>query len=234
MPTSPDLNATPQTARRGTAVPLLEARSLYCERDERVLFSGLDFSLQAGDVMQVQGSNGSGKTTLLRILCGLNSGYEGEIFWQGQNIHEDRETFLASLLYIGHRVGVNKILTARENLRWSCALHVPVTDSGIEQALAGVGLAGYADVTCRNMSAGQQQRVSLARLLLSPARLWVLDEPFTTLDVTGVKILENLLARHASHGGAVLVTTHHKLDVPCELRRLNLDESIRTMSEGLQ
>ena len=97
-----------------------------------------------------------------------------------------------------------------------------------------MGLAGYADVTCRNMSAGQQQRVSLARLLLSPARLWVLDEPFTTLDVAGVKILENLLARHASNGGAVLVTTHHKLDVPCELRRLNLDESIRTMSEGLQ
>lgn len=230
MSTSPDFNLDP--APQAVATPLLEARALFCERDERVLFSGLDFNIQAGDVMQVQGSNGSGKTTLLRILCGLNSGYDGEIFWRGQDIDEDRETFLASLLYIGHRVGVNKILTARENLRWSCALHAPVTDAGIEQALADVGLGGYADVTCRNMSAGQQQRVSLARLLLSPARLWVLDEPFTTLDVTGVKILENLLTRHADNGGAVLVTTHHKLDVSCELRRLNLDAPSAKRSEG--
>lgn len=204
--------------------PLLRASNLFCERDDRVLFSGLDFSLFPGDLMQVQGSNGSGKTTLLRILCGLNTSYEGDIFWQEKDIDEDRETFQASLLYIGHRVGVNKILTARENLRWSCALHSPVTDAGIDAALAGVGLAGYADVVCRNMSAGQQQRVSLARLLLSPSPLWVLDEPFTTLDVNGVKVLESLMAEHVGSGGAVLVTTHHPLNVPCELRRLNLDK----------
>lgn len=205
------------------AAPLLRARALFCERDDRVLFSALDFDLQAGDLMQVQGSNGSGKTTLLRILCGLNASYEGELFWRGVPIDEDREGFLASLLYLGHRVGVNKILTARENLRWSCALHSPVTDADIDKALARVGLTGYADVTCRNMSAGQQQRVSLARLLLSPATLWVLDEPFTTLDVHGVKTLESLLAEHVQAGGAVLVTTHHPLAVPCTLRRLNLD-----------
>ncbi len=205
------------------AVPLLRAHALFCERDDRVLFSGLDFDVQAGDLMQVQGSNGSGKTTLLRILCGLNGSYEGELYWRGVPIEEDREGFLASLLYLGHRVGVNKILTARENLRWSCALHSPVTDNDIETALARVGLAGYADVICRNMSAGQQQRVSLARLLLNPATLWVLDEPFTTLDVHGVRTLESLLAEHVLAGGAVLVTTHHPLAVPCTLRRLNLD-----------
>lgn len=203
---------------------LLRAQDLFCERDDRVLFQGLSFSLRAGELMQVQGSNGSGKTTLLRILCGLNSSYEGELFWDGVPIDEDRENFLASLLYLGHRVGVNKVLTARENLRWSCALHTPVSDQDIEAALMGVGLAGYADISCRNMSAGQQQRVSLARLLLSRARLWVLDEPFTTLDVRGVKVLENLLAAHVAASGSVLVTTHHKLDVPCELRRLNLDK----------
>jgi len=205
------------------AVPLLRAHALFCERDDRVLFSGLDFDVQAGDLMQVQGSNGSGKTTLLRILCGLNGSYDGELYWRGVPIEEDREGFLASLLYLGHRVGVNKILTARENLRWSCALHSPVTDNDIETALARVGLAGYADVICRNMSAGQQQRVSLARLLLNPATLWVLDEPFTTLDVHGVRTLESLLAEHVLAGGAVLVTTHHPLAVPCTLRRLNLD-----------
>jgi len=207
-----------------TVEPLLRTQALFCERDDRILFHDLSFCLYPGELMQVQGSNGSGKTTLLRILCGLNSAYEGELFWRGAPLEENREEFLASLLYLGHRVGVNKILTARENLRWSSALHTPVTDGGIEAALATVGLAGYADVTCRNMSAGQQQRVSLARLLLSPAALWVLDEPFTTLDVMGVHKLETLLAEHVGRGGAVLVTTHHKLDVPCELRRLNLDK----------
>ncbi|MDX1490457.1 MAG: cytochrome c biogenesis heme-transporting ATPase CcmA [Pseudohongiellaceae bacterium] len=202
---------------------LLDAHELFCERDDRVLFSGLNFSLDAGDLMQVQGSNGSGKTTLLRILCGLNSSYEGEIRWQGEDIHDMREEFQAALHYIGHRAGVNKVLTARENLRWSVALHRQVSDTDIDDALARVGLLGYADVVCRNMSAGQQQRVSLAGLLLSPARLWVLDEPFTTLDVKGVKILENLLVQHVEGGGAVLVTTHHQLDVAWNLRRLNLD-----------
>lgn len=206
-----------------SVIALLEARDLFCERDDRVLFSGLDFSLNAGDLMQVQGSNGSGKTTLLRILCGLNTSYEGQILWQGDDIFDMREQFQSSLHYIGHRAGVNKILTARENLRWSAALHCVVSDTDIDAALARVGLVGYADVVCRNMSAGQQQRVSLAGLLLSPARLWVLDEPFTTLDVNGVKMLEHLLAEHVSEGGAVLVTTHHPLNVPYELRRLDLD-----------
>ncbi len=220
---SPSASSHPETPNVLHTTPLLEGRGLFCERDDRVLFAGLDFMLQEGQLMQVQGSNGSGKTTLLRILCGLNSVYEGELFWEGVPLDECREHFLASLLYLGHRVGVNKILTARENLRWSCALHAPVSDADIEGALESVGLAGYADIPCRNMSAGQQQRVSLARLLLSPARLWVLDEPFTTLDVRGVKALESLLAAHVGRGGSVLLTTHHPLEVPCELRRLNLD-----------
>lgn len=215
---------SPNSSQSAAAHVLLQARDLFCERDDRVLFCDLSFSVHAGELLQVQGSNGSGKTTLLRILCGLNSSYEGALFWDGVPIDEDRETFLASLLYLGHRVGVNKILTARENLRWSAALHSPRTDQDIEAALEAVGLMGYADIACRNMSAGQQQRVSLARLLLSPARLWVLDEPFTTLDVMGVKTLENLLAAHVARGGAVLVTTHHQLDVPCKLRRLSLDK----------
>ncbi|WP_058021761.1 cytochrome c biogenesis heme-transporting ATPase CcmA [Pseudohongiella spirulinae] len=203
--------------------PLLRAEQLFCERDERVLFRNLSFELHAGQLMQVKGSNGSGKTTLLRILCGLNDSYEGDILWYGQPVEEQRERFLASLLYIGHRAGVNRILTPRENLRWSASLHTPVDDARIEAALARVGLRAYEDIPCRNLSAGQTQRVALARLLISPARLWILDEPFTTLDVHGVRELELLLAEHAGQGGAVLVTTHHALNVPCELHSLNLD-----------
>jgi heme exporter protein A len=207
-----------------TTQTLLQARQLFCERDERILFSGLNFELLAGQLMQVMGSNGSGKTSLLRILCGLNDHYEGEILWRGEPANEQREQYLASLLYIGHRAGVNRILTPRENLRWSAALHSPVDDQYIEAALSRVGLRAYEDIPCRNLSAGQTQRVALARLLISPAILWILDEPFTTLDVQGVKDLEQLLAEHVASGGSVLLTTHHQLNVSCDVQRLNLDQ----------
>jgi len=202
---------------------MLRVESLFCERDERVLFSDLTFSLRPGQLMQVLGSNGSGKTTLLRIICGLNDSYEGNIYWRGMLVQEQRGAFSASLLYIGHRVGVNRILTPRENLRWSASLHTPVEERRIDAALARVGLKAYEDIACRNLSAGQNQRVSLARLLISPATLWILDEPFTTLDVYGVRELELLLAEHVAQGGSALVTTHNRLNVPCAVERLNLD-----------
>ncbi|MFK7864417.1 MAG: cytochrome c biogenesis heme-transporting ATPase CcmA [Pseudohongiellaceae bacterium] len=200
---------------------MLTARDLCCERDDRVLFNRLNFSLEEGQVMQVKGSNGSGKTTLLRILCGINDGFEGEIFWYGEDTRACTEEYAASLLYIGHRVGVNKVLTPLENLAWSCSLHAEVDQQALLEALKEVGLRGFEYSSCFGLSAGQQQRVALARLLLSPAKLWVLDEPFTTLDVTGVALLEGLLAAHAGSGGSVLVTTHHPLKV-AGLTELNL------------
>ncbi len=203
------------------ARPLLEVRALTCERSERLLFRDLEFSLDSGQVLQVRGGNGSGKTTLMRIVCGLNDSFEGELYWRGETLGERWEAFHANLLYIGHRVAVNHVLTPLENLRWSCRLHDPADDAGIRAALAEMDLAGYEDSPCYSLSAGQQQRVSLARLSLSSAELWILDEPFTTLDVDGVALLENLVARHAREGGAVLITTHHKLVLP-HLRTLTL------------
>ena len=204
--------------------PMLSARQLFCERDDRVLFESLDFDLGEGEVLQVQGSNGSGKTTLLRIICGLNEGFDGSISWYGNPIKEQREEFYGSLLYMGHRVGVNKILSPLENLRWSCSMHAATSDEQINAALEKLGLRGYENSPCHMLSAGQQQRVSLARLLVSPAKLLILDEPFTTLDVHGVRDLENLLADHVGRGGAVLVTTHHKLNVRTGVRQLKLDD----------
>ena len=192
---------------------MLAARELFCERDERVLFKNLNFDLAEGRVLQVQGSNGSGKTTLMRILCGLNDGYEGSIKWYGQEIEDQAASFFSSLLYIGHRVGVSKVLTPIENLRWSCSLKQAVSNEQIMAALKEVGLRGFEESPCYTLSAGQQQRVSLARLIISPASLWVLDEPFTTLDTKGVAQLEKLLQRQAQSGGSVMVTTHHSLSI---------------------
>lgn len=195
------------------ANPMLVANSLTCERDDRVLFQNLSFELDEGQVLQVKGNNGTGKTTLLRILCGLNDSYEGKINWFGNSIVDSREQFNSSVLYIGHRVGVNKALTPLENLRWSCRIQQDVSDQAIFQALKEVGLRGFEESQCFTLSAGQQQRVSLARLLICQSQLWILDEPFTTLDVEGVALLEKLIVQHAEQGGSVLVTTHHPLTV---------------------
>ena len=206
--------------------PLLSAHDLHCERDERILFSGLSFSLRPGQILQVAGANGSGKTTLLRMVCGLFDGYQGEI----RRRAADWESFLGSMLYIGHRPAVNAALTPLENLRWCCRLQAPTgakttadtpTEADLIDALQAAGLEGYEDSQCHGLSAGQRQRASLARLALSSARLWILDEPFTTLDGPGIRWLQGLLQGQRQRGGAVMVTSHHPLDLP-DLSSLHL------------
>jgi heme exporter protein A len=202
---------------------VLATAKLHCERDERVLFTGLDLSVSAGQVLQVQGSNGSGKTTLLRILAGLNHDYTGDILWQGRDIAGQRDDVHREFFYLGHSPAINRTLTPLQNLRWFCALRGFRDDTAIRAALAGAGLQGYDDIPCHQMSAGQQRRVSLARMPLAAAALWILDEPFTALDREGVANLEQQVADFAASGGAVILTTHHQLQLACPLTVLNLD-----------
>lgn len=203
---------------------LLEAKQLFCERDERVLFAGLDFSVNGGDVLQVEGPNGSGKTTLLKIISGLNRHFEGELYYQGQPIADVRDEFHSNMLYFGHLPGVKAVLNPIENLRWYAALHpaMAVDDDAILSALETVGLYGFEDVPCHSLSAGQNRRVSLARLHISQADLWILDEPFTAIDKAGVRAQEQLIANHAEHGGAVILTTHHELAIASRQLSLGL------------
>ena len=200
---------------------VLKAEQLFCERDDRVLFRELSFSARAGEVIQIKGSNGSGKTTLLRVICGLNDNYHGTLKWFNEPIEDNQDDFYSSLIYLGHQVGVNKVLTPVENLRWSVGLREKVKSEAIYQALAEIGLRGFEDSQCFSLSAGQQQRVSLSKLLLGTAIIWILDEPFTTLDIDGVQLLEKLLGDHARKGGVALVTTHHELSLP-DLKILEL------------
>jgi heme exporter protein A len=204
--------------------PLLKVEQLYCERDDRILFEDLGFSLSAGEVVQIEGQNGSGKTTLLRILAGLSRNYEGTIFWKGEPISDVVEDFRQSLLYFGHQPGVKAVLTPLENLAWYAAMHPTIDRRQVTEALAQVGLQGYEDVPCHMLSAGQNRRVSLARLYLSSAPLWILDEPFTAIDKRGVAAKEALIAQHAERGGSVILTTHHELAMGDRVRRVNLDD----------
>ena len=205
--------------------PLLEAVSLACERDWRMLFENLELRLASGDMLQISGPNGSGKTSLLRLLAGLMQPTAGEVRLNGQALSSQRHELTTNLLWIGHAAGIKDLLTAEENLSWLCALHRPSTREAIWSALAAVGLKGFEDVPCHTLSAGQQRRVALARLYLDSPPLWILDEPFTALDKQGVAQLEEHLARHCESGGMVVLTTHHTLiRMPTGYRNIDLGQ----------
>ncbi|MCQ4263681.1 heme ABC transporter ATP-binding protein CcmA [Stutzerimonas stutzeri] len=205
--------------------PFLEAVALACERDWRLLFDKLDLRLDSGEMLQISGPNGSGKTSLLRLLAGLMQPTAGEVLLKGQPLEAQRGELARNLLWIGHAAGIKGLLTAEENLTWLCALHQPTSRESIWKALAEVGLRGFEDVPCHTLSAGQQRRVGLARLYLSPPPLWILDEPFTALDKHGVAQLESHLATHCEQGGLVVLTTHHSLtEKPAGYRELDLGQ----------
>jgi len=200
----------------------LSAHDVSCERDDRILFEHLELSVKKGDLIQLVGPNGAGKTTLLRLLAGLNNDFEGQVRWHGENIQRCFQEYARQRLYIGHLSAIKKVLTPLENLRWFVSRWPEVKEDDLWQALEEVTLAGYEDVPCQQLSAGQQRRVALARLLVTPTPLWILDEPFTALDKAGVSWLENQLAHHVEAGGTVLITSHHALtDIPA-LRQIEL------------
>lgn len=200
---------------------LLSAHDLQCIRDDRVLFEGLNFSLNGGEILQIEGHNGSGKTSMLRILCGLSLPSEGEVRWRGKPIQQTRGDYHAALNYVGHHHGVKGELTPLENLRVARALCTEPNSLDLATALKKVGLYGFEDVPARTLSAGQQRRVGLARLLVRNAPLWILDEPFTALDKTGIAFVENLITEHAARGGIAILTSHHPVNSP-GLRQIHL------------
>lgn len=203
---------------------MLEARELLCERDERTLFSGLSFTLNAGEWIQITGSNGAGKTTLLRLLTGLSRPDAGEVLWQGQPLHQVRDSYHQNLLWIGHQPGIKTRLTALENLHF---YHRDGDTAQCLEALAQAGLAGFEDIPVNQLSAGQQRRVALARLWLTRATLWILDEPFTAIDVNGVDRLTQRMAQHTEQGGIVILTTHQQLNVAeSKIRRISLTQTV--------
>lgn len=206
---------------------MLEVSQLTAIRDERILFESLSFSIDSGELVQIEGRNGTGKTTLLRIITGLGDRDQGEIFWNGESIESNRDVFHEDLLFLGHSTGVKRDLTAYENLRFYLSVHskASIDKETIYQALTKVGLAGREDVPVAQLSAGQQRRVALARLWLSQHKLWILDEPLTAIDKQGVKVLEALFLNHAEQGGIVMLTTHQDMftDNP-KLRKIKLGE----------
>ncbi|MDD4930315.1 MAG: cytochrome c biogenesis heme-transporting ATPase CcmA [Gallionella sp.] len=203
---------------------MLEISNLACSRGDHRLFSGLSFALHPGQIMQIQGANGSGKTSLLRTLCGFIIPDEGTISWCGENVRDMGEEYFARMMYLGHLNAIKDELSALENLLISAALSgVELKEADAILALRRMGLKGRERLPAKVLSQGQQRRVALARLLVSNAKLWILDEPLAALDVKAVALIQELIAEHLTQQGMVIFTTHQPLDVAgMEMRSLSL------------
>ena len=201
--------------------PLLEFQALTFERDDWPLFNDLSGTINAGEILQITGPNGSGKTTLLHILATIQPFNSGSLCWLGRDISLCRQQYLSAVAFIGHKPGLKLSLTPRENLQWLAQLQ-PLTRCTSAEALFRIGLAGFEDVPCHTLSAGQLRRAALAILCMTQASLWLLDEPLTALDVQGIADLEALLLAHVEQGGAVVLSSHQALINPV-VRTLALD-----------
>ena len=192
----------------------LAATDLSCIRGNQTLFSNLSLQLDAGQWLYLQGENGAGKTSLLRILAGLALPAAGTVRWQNIPIGKQRSDYHADMLYLGHHASLKEDLTLTENLRGLMAMDgLKTTDTAIRDALTRMGLAKRQHLPARVLSAGQKRRGLLARLLLRPAKLWILDEPFNALDVNAIAGLQDCIKTHLKQGGMIVLTSHQTPDL---------------------
>jgi heme exporter protein A len=201
--------------------PSLRATALACRRGERILFTGLEFSLRPAEVVWLRGSNGRGKTSLLRLLAGLARPEDGEISWRGEPLPRARDLLGQQALYLAHANSLKDDLSAVESLAFMARLHGQQADrEALLGALRRLGLASRCDAPVRTLSQGQRRRVALARLALAPAKpLWILDEPYDALDTDGCAVVDGLIAGHVHAGGSVVLTSHLALTLTDPLPR---------------
>ena len=197
---------------------LLAAHGLAFSRDETPVFGPLEFSVDAGEALLVQGGNGAGKTTLLRVLAGLLRAEAGSVEIEGQPARPASRA--RHIAYLGHLPGLKADLSALRNLEYLCGLHGRRARQTPEAAMAIVGLGGFEDAPLRTLSAGQKKRLGLARQWLSPAPLWLLDEPYANLDLDGIQLVNRMVEAHLREGGAALITTHGAYAAPPVRTRL--------------
>ena len=201
--------------------PKLTATDLTLFRGDRCLFKGLSFALNSGELLLLEGRNGCGKTSLLRAIAGLLELESGAVSWNDAPVQKDRQFFKNSMVWMSHKVGFNGDLTLAENLRYEANLRL---QSGLDfdDVLKRLGLNRLKRLPMRSLSAGQQRRVALARLLMSAAELWMMDEPVTNLDREGRALVTELVSEHLANDGMVIMAAHQdvNIDAPTQTIRM--------------
>jgi heme exporter protein A len=208
-------------AGTGSVPAELRGHGLTLIRGDRALFCDLDFRVAAGELLLIEGANGSGKTSLLRVMAGLVQPQEGAVAWRGVDTARQRQAYHDELVWMGHRPGFKGDLTISENLRVEAGLR-RTRRATTTTVLESLGLGSVGGLPFRVLSAGQQRRVALARMLIAGATLWLMDEPFTNLDASGQALVTELLRQHLNDGGMGVVATHHELTVGTPLQRIRL------------
>ena len=195
----------------------VSAAQLSAERQDRWLFEDVTFSVEPGQMLHLKGCNGSGKTTLLRILCGLTAADKGQVCWGDRLITKQRDEYHSQLSYVGHTDGIKNDLTVEENLTIAAVLakgkHHRQAGPDSRQTLMDVGLDKKRHTFVHDLSAGQRRRLALARCLLNNTSIWILDEPLTALDLSGVKLVEGMINTHLQRDGIAIVTSHQALAI---------------------
>jgi len=184
---------------------MLTCENLTCIRGDALVFKGLGFCLQEGSLLLLKGANGSGKTSLIKILSGLMASEAGNIAWMGEPIAQNAD-FKRDLMYIGHKSGVKSDLTVHENIAFWAKLYQ--TEMLIPAAMTFYELMPFADVPAGQLSAGWQRKVALARLIVAPCKLWLLDEPTNFLDENAVILTASLIESRVKQGGIVVAASH--------------------------
>lgn len=199
----------------------LSAENLTLIRGERCLFEGLDFALESGALLLLEGRNGCGKTSLMRAIAGMLSLETGEVFWNDVPVRKQRQVFHGSLVWLAHRTGLKGDLTLVENLNFERSLR-PQSTRDPEEVYERLGIARLKKLILRSLSAGQQRRVALARMLLADVPLWLMDEPFTNLDREGRALVMELVEEHLAGGGMCVMAAHQDIEVHAPMTRIQL------------
>jgi len=193
---------------------MFSVSNLSCSRGDRRLFSGVSFALRPGEWLHLEGDNGVGKTSLLRLACGLSAIEDGEICWNGLSVANNADEFRANLAYLGHQLALKEDLSSLENLATDAAIAGrPLSAAQAKTALAHLGLKGREHLPVRVLSQGQKRRTALARLWVSTAKLWILDEPFVALDTAAQAVLSEVINAHLGKQGMVLFTSHQAVSL---------------------
>ncbi|MGA8206243.1 MAG: cytochrome c biogenesis heme-transporting ATPase CcmA [Woeseiaceae bacterium] len=199
----------------------LSGQDLTLFRGERCLFRGVEFALNPGEMLLLEGLNGSGKTSLMRAIAGLLEFETGEIRWNGVPTRDQRQAFHSSLVWMAHRVGFKADLTLTENLDFEASLR-PCASADRDEVFQRLGLSRLKRLPLRSLSAGQQRRVALARMLLSAATLWLMDEPVTNLDRDGRRLVAELVQEHLVRGGMCIMAAHQEVQIDATVHKVLL------------
>ena len=190
-------------------------------RGERCLFEGLDFAVKSGELLILEGRNGCGKTSLMRAIAGMLSLETGEIFWNDEPVRKQRQNFHGSLVWLAHRTGLKGDLNMLENLQFERSLRQQSTRDP-ESVYQRLGIERLRKLPLRSLSAGQQRRVALARMLLADVPLWLLDEPFTNLDREGRKLVMELVEEHLAAGGLCVMAAHQDVEIDAPTTKIRI------------